>query len=98
MSDSQAPDHALQVQSYESKQLITRYWRDSLRPYAALMTLAFAVMMIEGSALGALSYLIEPLFDKVFTPKGQSALVWVGLGIFGLFVLRATCSIFSKYP
>ena len=97
MSDSQSPERALQVQSYESKQLITRYWRDSLRPYAALMTLALAVMMIEGSALGALSYLIEPLFDKVFTPKGQPALVWVGLGIFGLFVLRATCSIISKY-
>ena len=97
MSDSQSPDRALQVQSYESKQLITRYWHDSLRPCAGLMTLAFAVMMIEGSTLGALSYLIEPLFDKVFTPKGQPALVWVGLGIFGLFVLRATCSIISKY-
>ena len=64
LSDSQTPDRAFQVQSYESKQLITRYWRDRLRPYAGLMTLAFIVMMIEGSALGALSYLIEPLFDK----------------------------------
>ncbi|MDB6453542.1 ABC transporter ATP-binding protein [Falsirhodobacter sp. 20TX0035] len=60
------------------------------------MAVAFLLMMIEGSTLGALSWMIKPLFDKVFTPEGAGALVWVGVGIFGLFAVRATTSILSK--
>ncbi|QCO56485.1 ATP-binding cassette domain-containing protein [Pseudorhodobacter turbinis] len=60
------------------------------------MAVAFGVMVIEGSTLGALSYLLKPLFDKVFSEGGQDALIWVGFAILGLFVLRAITSITSK--
>ena len=60
------------------------------------MALAFCVMVIEGSTLGVLSYLLKPLFDKVFSQGGEEALIWVGFGILGLFVLRAITSITSK--
>ncbi|WP_083445131.1 ABC transporter ATP-binding protein [Pseudorhodobacter aquimaris] len=60
------------------------------------MALAFGVMVVEGSTLGALSYLLKPLFDKVFSEGGQDALIWVGFAILGLFVLRAITSITSK--
>ncbi|MGO4908988.1 ABC transporter ATP-binding protein [Pseudorhodobacter sp. W20_MBD10_FR17] len=60
------------------------------------MALALVVMVIEGSTLGALSYMLKPLFDKVFTSGGEGALIWVGFGILGLFLLRAITSITSK--
>ncbi len=60
------------------------------------MALAFCVMVVEGSTLGALSYLLKPLFDKVFSQGGEDALIWVGFAILGLFVLRAITSITSK--
>jgi ATP-binding cassette, subfamily B, bacterial MsbA len=60
------------------------------------MAVAFCVMVIDGSTLGALSYLLKPLFDKVFAPGGEGALVWVGLGILGLFATRACTSTLSK--
>lgn len=60
------------------------------------MAVAFCVMVVEGSTLGALSYLLKPLFDKVFASGGEDALIWVGLGILGLFVLRAVTSVTSK--
>lgn len=60
------------------------------------MALAFCVMVIDGSTLGALSYLLKPLFDKVFVPGGEGALIWVGLGILGLFATRACTSVLSK--
>ncbi|HEX9857317.1 MAG TPA: ABC transporter ATP-binding protein, partial [Paracoccaceae bacterium] len=66
---------------YRSGRLFGRLWRGYLRPHAGLMALAFLFMVIEGSTLGALSYLIEPLFDRVFTPGGEAALLWVGLAI-----------------
>lgn len=60
------------------------------------MALAFAVMVIEGSTLGALSYLLRPLFDRVFV-AGDGRGVWlVGAMILGLFVTRACASIISK--
>jgi ATP-binding cassette subfamily B protein/subfamily B ATP-binding cassette protein MsbA len=61
------------------------------------MALAFLVMMIEGSTLGLLSYMLEPLFDVVFAEGGSDALVWVGVAILGLFVLRAITSIIGRW-
>jgi ATP-binding cassette, subfamily B, bacterial MsbA len=61
------------------------------------MAVAFMIMVIEGSTLGALSYMLKPLFDKVFSGNApQGALLAVGFGILALFVLRATMSIVSR--
>lgn len=53
-------------------------------------------MVIEGSTLGLLSYMLEPLFDQVFNAGGEAALWPIGLVIFGLFAVRGTTSIVSK--
>ncbi|MGB3279962.1 MAG: ABC transporter ATP-binding protein [Pseudorhodobacter sp.] len=81
---------------YRSSRLFGRLWTGYLKRYRGLMAVAFCVMVVEGSTLGALSYLLKPLFDKVFAAGGQDALIWVGLGILGLFVLRAVTSVTSK--
>lgn len=81
---------------YTTPRLFRRLWSGYLRPHWPLMALAFTLMVIEGSTLGALSWLLVPLFDKVFTPGGSGMLLWVGLAIFGLFVVRAVTSVASK--
>ncbi|THD84503.1 ATP-binding cassette domain-containing protein [Aliigemmobacter aestuarii] len=81
---------------YSSRRLFARLWSGYLRPHAGLMALAALFMVIEGATLGALSWLIEPLFDRVFAPGGQGALVWVGLAILGLFLTRAVTSVTAK--
>ncbi|MFV0490367.1 MAG: ABC transporter ATP-binding protein [Pseudorhodobacter sp.] len=60
------------------------------------MALAFAIMVVEGSTLGALSYMLKPLFDRVFTGGNTDALIWVGVLIVVLFLIRAITSIASK--
>ena len=61
-----------------------------------MMLLAGVLLTIEGTTLGALSWMLEPLFDKVFK-EGNSGLLWlVGGGIFGLFLIRAITSIGSR--
>jgi ATP-binding cassette subfamily B protein/subfamily B ATP-binding cassette protein MsbA len=77
--------------------LFGRFWQSYLRPHVGLMLLAFLLMAIEGSTLGLLSYMIEPLFDQVFSPGGDDALIWVGLAILSLFVLRAVTSVLSRW-
>ncbi len=72
------------------------FWHRYLRSKLGLLGLTFGVMVIEGSTLGALSYMLEPLFDKVFAAGGTAALWPVGLLILGLFALRGVTSLVSK--
>lgn len=81
---------------YTSGRLFARLWAGYLRPHRLRMIGAFGLMVIEGSTLGALSWLLEPLFDKVFAPGGISALPLVGAAILGLFLIRAVTSVASK--
>ncbi len=72
--------------------LFARYWRDYLQRQWPLLILVFGLMAIDGATMGAVSKLIQPLFDKVFVPGGQSAILGVGLIFLGLFALRAVVS------
>jgi ATP-binding cassette, subfamily B, bacterial MsbA len=91
-----APDPTPDAPGYRSSRLFGRLWRGYLRPHRFTMLAAFVVMVIEGSTLGLLSWMLRPLFDRVFTAGGETALIWVGLAILGLFVLRAASSVLSK--
>jgi len=79
-----------------SSVLLGWFWRSYLSSVKARLIAALGIMIVEGSTLGALSWLLEPLFDEVFSPGGQGALYTVGLAILGLFVLRAVASLASK--
>lgn len=81
---------------YSSGKLFARLWRDYLRRHWPLMTLALLVMVIEGSTLGALSWMLEPLFDRVFLGGEAGLIWWVGLAILGLFVIRAVTLVVSR--
>lgn len=81
---------------YSSRDLFARMWRDYLRSHWPLMSVALLLMVIEGSTLGALSWMLEPLFDRVFSAKEAGMIWWVGGAIFGLFLLRALTSVLSR--
>jgi subfamily B ATP-binding cassette protein MsbA len=91
---SPAPDSD---RPYTSRELFRRYFRGYLRPHLGVMVLAFLIMMVEGSTLGILSYMLKPLFDVVFAEGGLDMLVWVGGAIMGLFLLRAVTSVLGRW-
>src|SRR5688572_29498536 len=76
--------------------LFGRMWRDYLRPYWARIALALAFLVIEGSTLGMLSWMLKPLFDRVFVGGDTSAIWWVGGAIFALFVIRAVTFVINR--
>lgn len=50
-------------------------------------------MVIEGSALGVMSWMVQPLFDRVFVAGNMDALWWVG-GLFAaLFAIRGIAGV-----
>lgn len=71
-------------------------WKDFLRPYRFPMVGAFFLMTIEGSTAGALSYMLKPMFDKVFVDGNQSAMKWVAIGILAIFLTRAVTGVAQK--
>ncbi|WP_406721580.1 MULTISPECIES: ABC transporter ATP-binding protein [Thioclava] len=81
---------------YTSRHMVARIWRDYLRPHVGWMAIALLLMVVEGSTLGALSWLLQPLFDKVFSGKEPGLIYWAGGAVFALFLIRAATSIASK--
>ncbi|RNF35603.1 ABC transporter ATP-binding protein [Paracoccus methylarcula] len=53
-------------------------------------------MTVEGSTLALISWMLKPLFDRVFVGKEADALWWVGGAIFSIFLLRALTLIASR--
>ena len=67
-------------------------WRSYLHPYKWIIALAVLMMAIEGGMLGLLSWLIKPMFDRVFIGGDGGALWVVGLVIMAIFFVRAATS------
>ena len=55
--------------------LFSRMWRDYLHPYWARIVLALFFLILEGSTLGLLSWMLKPLFDRVFV-GGDTDAIW----------------------
>ncbi|WP_278875981.1 ABC transporter ATP-binding protein [Paracoccus yeei] len=76
--------------------LFPRMWRDYLRPHWLKILLALLFLIVEGSTLGLLSWMLKPLFDKVFVGGDTSAMWWVGGVIFALFLIRAATYVVNR--
>ena len=67
-------------------------WRDYLRPQKWVLLAALLLMALEGSMLGFLSWMIQPMFDNVFVQGETDTLSFVAFGIMVLFMIRAVAS------
>ena len=64
-------------------------WRGYFRAHLRWILLAAVLMVVEGASLGAISYMIRPMFDDVFVSGNREAVIWVGGTIFAIFIARA---------
>lgn len=82
--------------NYTSKEMLSWIWRDYLHKHWRTLLLALFFMTLEGSTLGALSYMMQPMFDEIFTAGNQSAMWWVGIGIMVIFIVRGGAGMAQK--
>ncbi|MCR9156504.1 MAG: ABC transporter ATP-binding protein/permease [Rhodobacteraceae bacterium] len=78
------------------KGLLLWVWRGYLSKHWRLLIIALVFMALEGGMFGALSYMMKPMFDRVFVGGEADAILWVGLIFLGIFVIRAVASIIQK--
>ena len=85
-----------QTSQRSSAYMLRWIWQGYLRQHRVLLFAVLAMMIIEGSTLGILSYMMQPMFDNIFV-GGQAGQIWVvGTVILALFVLRAFTSMSQR--
>lgn len=72
-----------------NRPLLRWLWQGYLRPHRWLIVFALILMAVEGGMLGMLSYLVQPMFDRVFVAGERGAVLWVAAGVSGVFIIRA---------
>lgn len=82
--------------SKSSASLFGWLWRGYLKKHIPLIVAALVVMVINGSMLGALAYLMQPMFDQVFVGGDGQMLFVVGGLVIGIFLIRAVSGIAQK--
>jgi ABC-type multidrug transport system fused ATPase/permease subunit len=81
---------------YDARRILPWLWRGYLRRHTPLLLVATVFMVLEGAALGLLSYMVQPMFDRIFVAGDTGAIPLVGGAIMGLFLLRACSSIVQR--
>ena len=76
--------------------LVRWVWRDYLRHHKSVIAIAVVMMILEGSMVGAISYIVQPLFDTVFVGGQRDMVVWMALGMAMIFVVRAIASFLRR--
>ncbi len=79
-----------------SRELIGWLYRGYLRRHLPLLGLAMVFMLIEGSMVGAISYMMQPMFDQVFVAGNSAALGWVSVAFLVIFIVRGASGVGQK--
>ncbi|MEL7166235.1 MAG: ABC transporter ATP-binding protein [Pseudomonadota bacterium] len=82
--------------SAPSGPLLRWLWKGYLREHTGLMALAVVFMALEGGMMGAVAWLMQPMFDDVFVAGNASMLWWVGGMVIAIFLIRAVSSVAQK--
>ena len=84
------------TRTHSSRALFARVWRDYMRKRLGLLALTIALMVVEGSMIGALSFMLQPMFDVVFIGGDQGAIWWVSGIIMVIFVIRSMTGVTQR--
>ncbi|WP_333831267.1 ABC transporter ATP-binding protein [Pararhodobacter sp.] len=71
-------------------------WQGYIRQFLPLLGLATVLMAIDGAMMGALSLLVQPMFDDVLVQGKSDSLIWVALAVAGTFLIRGVTSMIHK--
>ena len=90
MSDTAPPSRV------RDRALALWLWRHHARRWWPWLAVAMLAMVIDGAMAGALSLMLQPMFDEVLVARRGDMVLWVALGVGGTFVIRGLASLIFK--
>ena len=78
------------------RKLFVWLWQGYLHRHVWVLSFIMVLMMIEGSMVGGLAWMMQPLFDGVFVGGSYAQLWAIGAIIFGLFLARGILSVVHR--
>ncbi|SDW11788.1 ABC transporter ATP-binding protein [Roseicitreum antarcticum] len=91
---TQAPSKSLRAAA--DKEVGRWLWDGFVRRRLWLIGIAMALMAVEGSMLGAFSYLVRPMFDEVLVAGRADMVYVVAFGVAAVFVVRAVTRLIHR--
>lgn len=88
--------NAMSAKHKSSRELMGWLWRGYLHKHLPLLGIAMIFMLLEGSMVGVLSYMMQPMFDDVFVQGNTGALKWVSLAFLVIFAVRGGAGVAQK--
>jgi len=86
----------MSVKPKSSSELMGWLWRGYLNRHIGLLAVAMVFMLLEGSMVGAVSYMMQPMFDQVFVAGNSAALGWVSVTFLLIFCVRGAAGVVQK--
>lgn len=74
---------------YTTKDIVTRIWREHLRPRIGLLVLASLAMVLTATTTGAVPFLIQRTADDVFVARNEQMVYWITAAIVVVTVVKA---------
>jgi subfamily B ATP-binding cassette protein MsbA len=74
---------------YSTRDIISRIWRQHLRPRFGLLVIASVAMLLTAATTGAIPFLIQKTADDVFVAKKTDMLYWITAAIVIVTVVKA---------
>jgi ATP-binding cassette, subfamily B, bacterial MsbA len=74
---------------YSTRDIISRIWREHLRPRFGLLLIASIAMLLTAATTGAIPFLIQRTADDVFVAKKADTLYWITAAIVIVTVVKA---------
>ncbi len=84
------------VKPKSSAELMGWLWRGYLKRHLPVLAVAMVFMLLEGSMVGAVSYMMQPMFDDVFVTGDTTALRWVSVAFLLIFCVRGGAGVVQK--
>jgi subfamily B ATP-binding cassette protein MsbA len=79
----------LNAHYYTTGEVVTRIWREHLRPRLGLLLLASLAMILTAATTGAIPFIIQKTADDVFVAKNQDMVYWVTAAIVVVTIIKA---------
>ena len=75
--------------------ILSRLFKESIRPQILKLSVTFVFMIIIALATGATAWLLDPAIEKIFLEKDATMIWLIPLGVIGILFIKGIATYFQ---